>query len=581
MITRSLLGRALIIGVAFLGVYAFFFFTFATLVVRAAVSDWQKGINIVPTSPTDLGSDGFKQSLQNFKADGGTSVALVVPYYQSTIHSTDIAPGWNTPTDASLIAALDYAHSIGFHTSIKIFDEPYTGDWRAYINPTDRTTWFNKYGDNLVHLATIAQAHNVELMILGTEMVSVASSKINPDNTTKWQSMISRVRGVFKGSLTYGANSNSTGEDTFVNEKKFVGFWSSLDYVGISAYYQLHGDTVATLKDSWDYWNKADLQPFQRGVGKPILITEVGYRSIDAAHDDPWNSARSANYNASEQSNDYEALMGYFNDYSYIAGVYWWDWKSNPNAGGVGDTDYTVQHKPAESVLKKWFNAPAPPAPSAAVSFTSSGSSNPAAPNAGSATTLSVSLHNVGPALSNTIVDVEVYNASNVRVFQQFLSGVAFAQDQTRSFSAQWTPSSTGTYRMTVGVFTSDWSKNYHWNNSAVSISVQSSQSPPAPTGTYTTNVWWPANGASVTGVQPFKAMLEGLDVSQYQMYWQVDGGPLTIMQNSTVDYPHKEVNVDLSSWKWRGTGPYTVTFVSKNSGGTVISTKSVSVWAQ
>jgi hypothetical protein len=549
---------------------------------HAAISSWDKGANIVPQTQTDFSSDSFKQSLTNLKNTGANFVALVVPYYQSNTSSSDIAPGWNTPTDASLAAAIDYAHSLGLQVAIKVFDEPYTNAWRAYISPTDRDTWYSRYGSNLVHIAQIAQTHHVELMILGTEMVSVASSQINPDNTQRWLTMISNVRAVYSGKLTYGANSNDTNNDTFVNEKKYVGFWSALDYAGLSTYYQLQGSDVSSLKGSWDYWNKNDIMAFQRSIGKPILFTEVGYRSVDNAHSDPWNAGRGGAYNATEQSNDYEALMSYWNDYSYMQGVFWWDWSSNPNAGGAGDTTYTVQNKPAQSVLTKWFTTPTTPTqPPTQTAFTSTGSYSPNSPTAGAQVTLSASLHNLGGAFSG-LVDIEVYNSGGTKVFQQFYAGESFAADQTRSFNASWTASPQGAYHMAVGVFNNTWTQNYHWNNNAVTINVgQTSTTPPPPStgSSYVTDIWWPSDGGTVSGVQPFKAMLEGLTVSQYSMYWQVDGGTLNVMSNSTVDYPHKEVLVNVGGWTWKGSGPYTVNFVSKDGSGNIIGQKSIRIY--
>lgn len=91
------------------------------------------------------------------------------------------------------------------------------------------------------------------------------------------------------------------------------------------------------------------------------------------------------------------------------------------------------------------------------------------------------------------------------------------------------------------------------------------------------TNVWWPKDAVSVQGVQPFKAMVEGTSIEQYDMYWQVDGGQLNGMSNNYQDYPHKEAIVDLSGWHWRGSGPYTITFVAKH-GGSTISQQSVRI---
>jgi endoglucanase len=83
-------------------------------------------------------------------------------------------------------------------------------------------------------------------------------------------------------------------------------------------------------------------------------------------------------------------------------------------------------------------------------------------------------------------------------------------------------------------------------------------------------NTWWPTSGAHVQGVQPFKAMVEGFDVSEYDMYWQVDGGQLNHMDNNYTDYQHKETSVDVGGWSWHGSGPYVVNFVAQKGGVTV-----------
>lgn len=95
---------------------------------------------------------------------------------------------------------------------------------------------------------------------------------------------------------------------------------------------------------------------------------------------------------------------------------------------------------------------------------------------------------------------------------------------------------------------------------------------------TSSVGVWWPTDGAHVTNVQPFKAMVEGLSVDKYDMYWQVDGGALVTMPSNYNGYPHKETMVDVSGWTWKGKGPYTVTFVAKVGGG-VIGQRTVNIY--
>jgi hypothetical protein len=585
--------RRLSVFTAFLIVFAQI--PFGALTVQAAVTDWGKGVSIQPTSTTDFSSSSFDQSLQNVKATGANYVSLIVPYYQSNDTSSDIQAGYNTPTDASLAAAIDYAHSIGLAVAINIHNESYTGDWRADISPSDRNAWFANFNTELQHVGTIAQAHHAEMIVMGTEMVSVASSKINGDNTQRWQTLIVNLRKIYTGKLTYDANSTNNNSDPFEDEKESVGFWSSLDYAGLSVYYNLNtGDnSVASLSNQWNYWNTNDLKAFQQRVGKQLFFTEVGYKSVDGAHLAPWDSGRGGGYNPTEQVNDYEAFLSYWNGFPYVAGVFWWNWDSNPSAGGSGNTDYTVQNKPALQTMTKWFTNPSSPGttppPSAPPAITASASSNPASPAANSAATITATAKNTGSTLSNAIVDVEVYNSANTRVSQQFLSNQSIAASATQNFTTNWSGGAAGQYRVAVGVFNSDWSQNYAWNDSAATITVSAATTPPpnnpppptTPPVTTNTNIWWPSSGSSVSGVQPFKANIDGYDVSQYAMYWQVDGGALNAMGNSTTDYPHKESDVDLSSWHWSSNHQYTLTFVSKDMSGKVISQKSEVITVQ
>ncbi len=90
--------------------------------------------------------------------------------------------------------------------------------------------------------------------------------------------------------------------------------------------------------------------------------------------------------------------------------------------------------------------------------------------------------------------------------------------------------------------------------------------------------VWWPTSGAHLQGVQPFKAVVTGLDASQYDMLWEVDGGKWNVMDTSSVGYPHKEASVDVTAWNWHGNGPYSINFIARKN-GVIIGQQSVAVY--
>ena len=91
-------------------------------------------------------------------------------------------------------------------------------------------------------------------------------------------------------------------------------------------------------------------------------------------------------------------------------------------------------------------------------------------------------------------------------------------------------------------------------------------------------DVWWPTNASHMQSVQPFKAMVQGLDVSQYDMFWQVDGGQWNWMDTNYEGYQHKEASVDVTGWTWHGSGPYVVTFIARQN-GTVIAQQSETIY--
>jgi endoglucanase len=90
--------------------------------------------------------------------------------------------------------------------------------------------------------------------------------------------------------------------------------------------------------------------------------------------------------------------------------------------------------------------------------------------------------------------------------------------------------------------------------------------------------MWWPMPGVTITGSQPFKAVVPGRTVNSYDMYWQVDNGQTNAMATNRKDAPHKEAVVDVSAWNWRGAGPYLLTFTAKDKSGTTIAATSFDV---
>lgn len=551
----------------------------------ASVSQWQKGVSVQSRYSEDFASPAFRQSIDAAANAGVNFVTLVIPVHQDNIYSSYVYTGGNTPSDSALRSGLNYIKSKGMQSGIAIHDNPNDYQWRAFIRASDANAWFSSYGNLLNRYASIAQSANASQIIIGTEL----SSMTVPANTARWVQMISDVRARFNGSLTYSAQRMG-----YMSDAQSLGFWPQLDKIGISAYYGLgyNGD-VNALKNQWSQYNQQEISVLAARYNKQVVFTEVGYVSRDNATNDPGDGYKlSTPINTGLQANAYRALFEYWANDPNIGGVFFWDWSSDPNAGGPNDGGYTPQNKPAQDVMKQWFTQSAPPSttpPQPATNYIVS-SSALNSPMVGKPLTIPVSVAATS-TVNDMIVDIEIYNDQNQRVAQQYFEHQQLTTS-AKMYSTNWTPSSAGTYTVKIGIFGAGWQSTALWNNSLQTIVVAAFQppvTPPAPVPPVTPpttsptqpqplptaiNIWWP--GGTVSGIQPYKAVIDGRDIATYDMYWQVDSGTLNKMADDYNPIAHKESLVDMTSWSWNSSGNYVINFVAKDKSGNTLSEKSV-----
>ena len=122
------------------------------------------------------------------------------------------------------------------------------------------------------------------------------------------------------------------------------------------------------------------------------------------------------------------------------------------------------------------------------VSFSSSATATPSSIAQGSSSSIAFHVKDTGTGgLTNTNVELQVFNSSGSAVATNVWSGQNFSAGQTLQYTYTWTPSGSvpaGTYTVEIGVFNSNWTTDYYWNGNAATITVTAGQSPPpAPTG--------------------------------------------------------------------------------------------------
>ncbi len=625
------------------------------LPAQAFTPNWQQGASIQSRYQGDFGSADFRASMDRLIESGVNHVSLVAPHFQNGPNASDIYAGVNTPDDDALISGIRYLKSQGVEVSIKLFMESGQG-WRAEIRPNDKATWFANYTNIATKYGQIAQAEGVAMIVLGTEMVGVASAAQDPANTQYWRDLIASVRGVYSGALTYGGNWGGA-----YNEKEEIEFWDDLDYIGVSAYYEpgryVDGNNVEALKGYWAGIDQNELAPLSARFNKPIIFTEVGYRNISGTTVDPWNFSRSGEPNEGEQRVAYQALFEYFNNSDYLAGIHLWDWSSDPNACGSNNFDYTYCGKLAEDVVKRYYSGTGGTIPTTLEEIpvveevveetTEELPVDDSEVVAGETETEEeiveevqeteevveealeetteevvseetvIEIDEVDAAIEGAVEEVveadpeevqEIIDNASQEVTEEVTSEVVeelplddsnmtgaptpIAQDDsTESNDSDENEDSSDTNANTADepeseVIPVTIFKDPLVTNEVVEVEVEMDKED----GTLVANdsesknagmldIWWVTDSETVDGEQPFKAMVEGYELDEYTMYWQVDGDQLNEMGDSLEDYPHKESMVDLTNWNWDEQGEYEITFIAKNNDGEIISQKSVTIF--
>jgi hypothetical protein len=98
--------------------------------------------------------------------------------------------------------------------------------------------------------------------------------------------------------------------------------------------------------------NRLELLHLQ--TGRPIIFTEIGYRSINGAGRRPYDWQQKEVVDIAEQADLYWSAMEAVRNQSWCDGIIWWGWQAD-GTGGDGDDGYTPARKPAEDVLRTYW----------------------------------------------------------------------------------------------------------------------------------------------------------------------------------------------------------------------------------
>lgn len=293
------------------------------------------------------GSATSAQTLEELRALGVRWVSLTPFGFMDSLEATEVRMASGHPAaenDARMEAEIRAARGRG----LRVFLKPHVwiarGAWRGHLRPTDWAAWFESYLAFIVHYADMAQRLDVELLAIGVEFPVEG-------HEGAWRDVIAAVRDAYEGELTFAANWDAADA---------VPFWDALEYVGVQLYPPLAdeiGASEASMRRALDR-HLDGLEALGDRVDRPVLLTEVGYKSIVGAevHPHTWPE-RHGDPTPSEpaQAQAYGRLFDALHARPRIRGVYLWKWFTDPDTDEEAADGFSPRGKLAEHVLRSAY----------------------------------------------------------------------------------------------------------------------------------------------------------------------------------------------------------------------------------
>lgn len=249
--------------------------------------------------------------------------------------------------------------------NLKIIVEPYplvdNGDVsETEITPSNIDLFFWHWKTNVLsQVADFASMNDAYAMYVSSNMAKVEYA------TGYWKDMIAYSKTVFSGKIMYRTNFWTTAvwsQDTIdsYNQKLFNSLFDDVDYIAISAYFELNEDTDVTsveqleadLMSSRKYGRNQNIYQEVKNFfdvhGKKVLFGELGFASRLGAASEPWNDLLTASSSEELQKNLYTAYHNVFHDEEWFVGF---------STYSIGDrsSTYSTFGKQAEKVISEWF----------------------------------------------------------------------------------------------------------------------------------------------------------------------------------------------------------------------------------
>lgn len=326
------------------------------------------------------GSEANAQTLDHLKSIGVQWLSVTPFGWMSSVHDVNVSgehqgqmPGAGESAKR-MVALAQQARERGFKLMLKPHIWIRGGQWRGHIAPraqgaqgelvTDWESWWRSYREFILYYARQAQALKVEVLVMGVELVSALRED---RDGAQLKRTIEAIREVYSGQLTYSAN---------WDEELEPSRWAMLDYVSVQLYGPLsqaqtptRQELVRALSQQLESWSA-----LSQAADRPLLITEVGYKSAPSAVREPfaWPERlppEERHPDEALQALAYEALFEALAKTPRLKGVFLWKYFTHAGSDEEGPMGFSPRAKPAEAVIRaayaldepKAAPSPAPP----------------------------------------------------------------------------------------------------------------------------------------------------------------------------------------------------------------------------
>jgi len=279
---------------------------------------------------------------------GACWIEMPVLLYQDSLSTTSVTTGPSTPQLSAFRYGIHYAVAHGYHVFVTPLvtvkgPQAWSGAIRLASYQQEQA-WFSNYWQTLKPYAMAAEQAGAAQLSLGTEYEWLQTYV--PD--ALWNGLISHARSVFSGVLTYDMNWTTLQVPPRAWMRN-----PNLKMIGVSAYLPLANtrDRVdpQVMPELWREKAKTALDAFATLLGKPIFLSEVGYRnSVDALYHS-WESTSTAPADPAEQAAACDAVLTNILDDPHILGSFFWGWD---DVGAFG-----LKGQPTVTILRNRYTA--------------------------------------------------------------------------------------------------------------------------------------------------------------------------------------------------------------------------------